>query len=32
MMVLALSGERIGEITFFSDPSLVVRFGLPRRL
>ena len=32
MMVLALSGERIGEITFFSDPSLPVRFGLPRRI
>jgi hypothetical protein len=32
MIVLTLSGDRIAEITFFSDPSLVSRFGLPRRL
>jgi RNA polymerase sigma-70 factor (ECF subfamily) len=32
LLVLTLSGEQIAEITFFSDPSLVVRFGLPRRI
>jgi RNA polymerase sigma-70 factor (ECF subfamily) len=31
MMVLGLSGRRIDAITYFSDPSLVDRFGLPRR-
>ena len=32
MLALTLSGEQIGEITFFSDPSLVGRFGLPRQI
>ena len=32
MMVVSLSGERISEITLFSDPSLLSRFGLPRRI
>jgi RNA polymerase sigma-70 factor (ECF subfamily) len=32
MMALALSGTQIAEITFFSDPSLVTRFGLPRQI
>jgi RNA polymerase sigma-70 factor (ECF subfamily) len=31
MLALTLSGGRIAEITFFSDPSLVGRFGLPRQ-
>jgi hypothetical protein len=31
-MSLALSGERIAEITAFSDPSLVGRFGMPRHI
>ena len=32
MLVLALSGERIAEITAFSDPHLISRFGLPRQI
>ena len=32
MFALTLSGERIAEITAFSDPSLVARFGLPRQI
>ena len=32
MLVLTLTGEQIAEMTFFSDPSLVARFGLPRQL
>jgi RNA polymerase sigma-70 factor (TIGR02960 family) len=32
MLALTLSGEQIGEMTFFSDPSLVERFGLPRQI
>jgi RNA polymerase sigma-70 factor (TIGR02960 family) len=32
MLVLTLSGEQIGEITAFSDSSLVSRFGLPRQI
>jgi RNA polymerase sigma-70 factor (ECF subfamily) len=32
MLALTLSGEQIAEITFFSDPSLVGRFGLPRQI
>jgi RNA polymerase sigma-70 factor (ECF subfamily) len=32
MLALTLSGEQIAEITFFSDPSLVRRFGLPRQI
>ena len=32
MLALTLSGEQIAELTFFSDPSLVGRFGLPRRI
>jgi hypothetical protein len=30
VIALTLSGEQIAEITFFSDPSLLGRFGLPR--
>jgi RNA polymerase sigma-70 factor (TIGR02960 family) len=32
MLALTLSGEQIAEITLFSDPSLVSRFGLPRQI
>ena len=32
VLVLTLSGEQIAELTFFSDPSLVGRFGLPRQM
>jgi hypothetical protein len=32
MMVLALSGEEIDEITFFADPALPARFGLPEQI
>ena len=32
VLALTLSGEQIAEITFFSDPSLVNRFGLPRQI
>src|SRR4029079_14777452 len=32
MLVLALSGEQIAEITAFSVPSLISRFGLPRQI
>jgi RNA polymerase sigma-70 factor (TIGR02960 family) len=32
MLALTLSGEQVAEITFFSDPSLVGRFGLPRQI
>jgi RNA polymerase sigma-70 factor (TIGR02960 family) len=32
MLALTLSGEQVAEITFFSDPSLVARFGLPREI
>jgi RNA polymerase sigma-70 factor (TIGR02960 family) len=32
MIALTLSGGRIAEITAFSDPSLVARFGLPRHI
>jgi RNA polymerase sigma-70 factor (ECF subfamily) len=31
-LALTLSGERIAELTFFSDPSLAARFGLPRQI
>ena len=31
-MALTPSGEKIAAITFFSDPSLVARFGLPRHI
>jgi RNA polymerase sigma-70 factor (TIGR02960 family) len=31
-LALTLSGEQIAEMTFFSDPSLVSRFGLPRQI
>jgi RNA polymerase sigma-70 factor (ECF subfamily) len=31
-MSVTLSGERIAEITAFSDPSLVGRFGMPRHI
>jgi RNA polymerase sigma-70 factor (ECF subfamily) len=32
MMVLTLSGTKIDEITFFDDPALPVRFGLPEHI
>jgi RNA polymerase sigma-70 factor (ECF subfamily) len=32
LLALTLSGEQIAAITFFSDPSLVARFGLPRHI
>ncbi|MBV8956475.1 MAG: RNA polymerase subunit sigma-70 [Solirubrobacterales bacterium] len=32
MLALTLSGEQIAELTFFFDPSLLGRFGLPRRI
>ena len=32
MLALTLDGEQIAEISFFSDPSLVGRFGLPRQI
>jgi RNA polymerase sigma-70 factor (ECF subfamily) len=32
VLVLTLIGEQIAELTFFSDPSLVARFGLPRQI
>jgi RNA polymerase sigma-70 factor (TIGR02960 family) len=32
LLALTLSGEQIAAMTFFSDPSLVGRFGLPRHI
>jgi RNA polymerase sigma-70 factor (ECF subfamily) len=32
MMVLTLSGNRVEEITFFDDPALTRRFGLPAHI
>jgi RNA polymerase sigma-70 factor (ECF subfamily) len=32
MMVLALSGSKVDEITFFADPALPGRFGLPEHI
>jgi RNA polymerase sigma-70 factor (ECF subfamily) len=32
MMVLTLSGSKVDEITFFADPALPVRFGLPEHI
>jgi RNA polymerase sigma-70 factor (TIGR02960 family) len=32
VLALTLCGEHIAELTFFSDPSLVGRFGLPRQV
>ena len=32
MMVLSLSGNRVDEITFFADPALPGRFGLPEHI
>ena len=32
MMVLTLSGSKVDEITFFADPALPGRFGLPERI
>lgn len=32
VLSIALSGEQISEMTFFSDPSMVQRFGLPRSI
>jgi hypothetical protein len=32
ILTLTLSREKIAEITFFSDPSLVTGLGLPRQI
>jgi Sigma-70, region 4 len=32
MMVLTLSGNKVDEITFFADPALLGRFGLPEHI
>jgi hypothetical protein len=32
MIVLALSGDKVDEITFFADPALPGRFGLPEHI
>jgi hypothetical protein len=32
MMVLALSGSKVDEITLFADPTLPGRFGLPEHI
>jgi RNA polymerase sigma-70 factor (ECF subfamily) len=32
MMVLTLSGSKVNEITFFADPALPGRFGLPEHI
>ena len=32
MMVLTLSGSKVDEITFFADPALPGRFGLPEHI
>jgi RNA polymerase sigma-70 factor (TIGR02960 family) len=32
VLALTLSGEQIAELTFFSGPSLLGRFGLPRQI
>ena len=32
MMVLTLSGNKVDEITFFADPALPGRFGLPEHI
>jgi RNA polymerase sigma-70 factor, ECF subfamily len=32
MMVLTLSGNKVDEITFFADPALPSRFGLPEHI
>jgi hypothetical protein len=32
MMVLTLSGSKVDEITFFADPTLPGRFGLPEHI
>jgi hypothetical protein len=32
MIVLTLSGRTVDEITFFADPTLPGRFGLPEHL
>jgi RNA polymerase sigma-70 factor (TIGR02960 family) len=32
MMVLTLSGNEVDQITFFADPALPVRFGLPEHI
>jgi RNA polymerase sigma-70 factor, ECF subfamily len=32
IVAVTLSGEQIAELTFFSDPSLIDRFGLPRHI
>jgi hypothetical protein len=32
MMVLTFSGSKVDEITFFADPALPGRFGLPEHI
>jgi RNA polymerase sigma-70 factor (ECF subfamily) len=32
VVVLTLSGEKVDEITFFADPALPGRFGLPEHI
>ncbi len=32
MIVLTLSGTQVDQITFFADPALTIRFGLPERI
>jgi RNA polymerase sigma-70 factor (ECF subfamily) len=32
MMVLTLSGSQVDQITFFADPALPGRFGLPEHI
>jgi len=32
MIVLTLSGSKVDEITFFIDPALHARFGLPEHI
>jgi hypothetical protein len=32
MIVLTLSGSKVDEITFFADPALPGRFGLPEHI
>jgi RNA polymerase sigma-70 factor (ECF subfamily) len=32
MIVLTLSGSKVDEITFFADPVLLGRFGLPEHI
>jgi hypothetical protein len=32
MIVLTLSGNKVDEVTFFADPALPGRFGLPEHI